>query len=74
MATKTIQNHPRLRAYQVMQARQSGHEIEVICHWMIEDDADFSTVCSCGWVGKHRCASGAHNLGRKHIEEIIRNG
>jgi hypothetical protein len=65
-------NHPRNRAFTEARAREAGHEYEVVCHWMIEDDADFSATCSCGWIGNHRCASGAHGLGKAHLKAVLR--
>jgi hypothetical protein len=56
------------------QARSAGHKVEVICTWMIEDDADFHAECKnkeCGWKSRDTRDSGsAWNYGRQHIKEV----
>jgi len=56
------------------QARAAGHEVVVICTWMIEDDADFHAECKskeCGWKSRDtRDSYSARRFGRQHIREV----
>jgi hypothetical protein len=56
------------------QARAAGHEVVVVCTWMIEDDADFHAECKnkeCGWKSRDTRDSGsAGRFGRQHIKEV----